>query len=70
MNEAGRELISGWKANVPPYDWMTFYDFSKGIYRQSPKLRVIGDRFYLLGGDIVGTVKNASDELLVGTVVK
>jgi hypothetical protein len=49
---------------------MHFYDFSKGIYRQSPKLRTIGDRLYLLGGDVVGTVKNASAELLVGTIAR
>ena len=70
MTDRARELIAGWKEKVPPHDWMAFYDFSKGIFRQSPKLRLVGNRFYLLGGDVVGTVKNASDELLVGTIVQ
>ena len=70
LTQDGVDLIAGWKAKVPPHDWMATYDFSKGIYRQSPKLRLIGDRFYLLGGDVVGNPKNASDELLVGTIIR
>jgi hypothetical protein len=69
-SDLARDLIAGWKAKVPPHDWMHFYDFSKGIYRQTPKLRTIGDRLYLLGGDVIGTVKNASAELLEGTIAR
>ena len=68
FNDAAVDLIAGWKAKVPAHDWMMTYDFSKGIYRQSPKLRLIRNQFYLFGGDVVGTPKNATDELLVGTI--
>ena len=70
MTEGARQQIAEMIPRAAPYDWVRNFDFSKGNRRVHPRGDFIGDRLYVIGSIVIGTEAHATNDFLIGTVIR
>ena len=70
MTAGARQQIAEMIPVAPPSDWVRNFDFAKGNRRAQPRGDFIGDRLYVIGSIVIGTEAHATNDFLIGTVIK
>ena len=70
ITEETRQEIARMRLRNPPSDWTNRFDFSQGGRRVLPGITVVQGRIYVTGSSVDVTEANATDDFLIGTVVR
>jgi hypothetical protein len=70
ITEETRQEIARMRLRNPPSDWTNRFDFSQGGRRVLPGITVVQGLIYVTGSSVDVTEANATDDFLIGTVVR
>jgi len=72
MTEDSRRELAPRIEKAPTTDYLYRYNFSRGVRRSNTRVSVLDDHLYVLGvvTGVGERTAHATDELLIGTIVK
>lgn len=70
LTAGARQQIAEMIPGAPPSDWVRNFDFAKGNRRAQPRGDFVRDRLDVIGSIVIGTEAHATNDFLIGTVIK